>query len=305
MKVVVTRPKPDLLVKKLKERGFDVTVREGTKPEELIGVCREANAVLVGLDDKIDAAFFAATTPQLKIVANYAVGFDNIDLVAAKEHNVFVTNTPDVLTEAVAEHTLAMILAVTCRIPEADRYVRAGKWQGPFQWNFMLGIEVAGKTLGIVGPGRIGSRVAEIATALHMNIEMCGSKDNIDDCIGRFDVVSLHVPLLDSTRHLINESRLKKMKPTAYLINTARGPVVDEVALVNALQTKQIAGAAIDVFENEPAIHPDLLALENVVLTPHIASATIEARTQMTEVAATNIIEALEGRTPPNLVPSP
>jgi len=227
-----------------------------------------------------------------------------------------VTNTPGVLTETVAEHTFALIMAIARRITEADRFARAGKFTawGP---ELLLGTDLSGKTLGIVGLGRIGSRVAYHAVkGFDMNVLYYDVQRNldfekefgatyvssVDELLPRCDFVSIHVPLLESTRHLINEERLKKMKPTAYLINTSRGPVVDEKALAAALKDGLIKGAALDVFEFEPEITPELKELDNVILTPHIASATIETRSKMAELAATNIIEALEGRTPPNLV---
>ena len=254
--------------------------------------------------------------PTLKIIANYAVGFDNIDVNAAKERGLYVTNTPEVLTNTVAEHTFALLLAIGRRIVEADKFTRAGKYKflGP---ELLLGTDVFGKTLGVIGLGRIGSRVAHHAVkGFGMKVVYTGPKPNadfekkysatyvasVDELLPQCDFVSIHAPLLPETKHLINAERLAKMKPTAYLINTARGPIVDETALADALVKGTIRGAAIDVFENEPTITPALLTLENVILTPHIASATEETRQAMSKLAAENINEALEGRTPPNLV---
>jgi len=290
MKIFVMQPMPDEGIAMLKAKGY-----------EIVDGAERADAVLSSLSKTLDKAFIDALPATVKIIANYAAGYNNIDVAAAKARGIVVTNTPDVLTEAVAEFTIGLMLAIAKRISETDRFIRAGLWQGGWMWNFMLGMELKGKTLGIVGPGRIGSRVGEMAKVLGMNVLECGPDDNLDAFLPKCDVVSLHVPLLDSTKHLINKARLKLMKPTAYLINTARGPVVDEAALAAALKAKQIAGAALDVFETEPKVNPELLKLENVVLTPHIASATLKARTDMAIVAATNIIEALEGRTPPNV----
>ncbi len=267
------------------------------------------------LTDTIDAEVFAAA-PEARVFANYAVGYNNIDLNAAKERNMIITNTPGVLTETVAEYTLAMIMALTKRIVEADSYVRAGKFEG-WEPESFLGIDLRGKTLGILGAGRIGSQVAERAyRGLGMDIIYYDVKansaleastnatfhDTVEGVLKGADVVSVHVPLLDSTKHLINKERLAMMKPSAYLVNTSRGLVVDEAALVAALKRGSIKGAAIDVFENEPAIAEGLTSLPNVIVTPHIASATEGTRSKMSEIAAANIIAVLEGQTPPNIV---
>ncbi len=285
--------------------------------EELMGVLRQKpyDAVLCLLTDKIDKEVFSAV-PTAKIFANYAVGYDNINLSDAKEKNVMVANTPGVLTETVAEHTFALMLAISHRVSEADRFTRAGNYKG---WApmLLLGANLAGKTLGIVGLGRIGSTVAGYAVrgfrAKIIYYDVNRNEDfekefqaeyrkDVDDVLKEADFISIHVPLLESTRHLINKERLSMMKPTAYLINTSRGPVIDEQALAEALKNKIIKGAALDVFENEPALAPGLAELENVILTPHIASATEETRSKMSDIAAENIIAALEGRVPPNLV---
>lgn len=320
-KVFVTRPIPENGIKMLKDKGFEVVVNEAahdraaTKEELLAGV-KGVDAVLSILTDKIDSEVMDAGLPTLKIIANYAVGYDNLDIKGAKERNILVTNTPGVLTEAVAEHTFALLLAVAKRIPEADKFARAGNYHawGP---ELLLGTDIAGKNLGIVGLGRIGSEVARHAyNGFNMKILYIDPKpnpefektfnatyvDTIDNLFPQCDFVSIHVPLMDSTRHLINEERLHKMKPSAYLINTSRGPIVDEAALAKALKEGTIKGAALDVFEFEPAINEDLKKLDNAVITPHIASGTMKTRAKMAELAAANIIEALEGRTPANLV---
>ena len=288
-KVFVTGSIPETGIEMLKAKGY-----------ELVSSISDADAVVTQLNDVVDAAFLDQA-PNLKIVANYAVGFNNIDLEATKKRNIFATNTPEVLTNTTAEYTVALMFAIMRRVAEADRYVRAGKFVG-FDSDLLLGADLIGKTLGIIGAGRIGSRVGEIAKAIGMTVIMAGPDDKPEDILPKCDVVSLHVPLLDSTKHLINESRLALMKPTAFLINTSRGPVVDEAALATALKNGVIRGAALDVYEFEPKVNLDLLSLENVVLSPHIASGSLETRIKMSELVATNIIEALEGRTPPNLV---
>lgn len=318
MKVVVTRPIPETGIEMLKKE-HEVTVQPQERVlsrDELKELVKRAHAILSMVTDKIDGEVLAAAGPQLKIVANYAVGFDNIDIAAAKAANVLVTNTPDVLNEAVAEHTFALVMSVSRRVVEADQFIRKGRYHGWDPKGF-LGVEFKGKTMGIIGLGRIGSRVAEIAVAFGMQVVYHDVKQNPefehelnakflskDDLLKTADVVSLHVPLLDSTRHLISSSELAIMKGTAVLVNTSRGPVVDEVALVEALKSKKIFGAGLDVYESEPRLTPGLAELPNVVLTPHIASATQEAREAMSKVAAENILAALAGKTPPNLIRS-
>lgn len=327
-RVFITRPIPESGIKLLREKGYEVLVNEaardrGAEKEEIMNALRQVqgegrafDALLCTLTEKIDAEIMGAGGPNLKIIANMAVGFDNIDLEAAKQRNVMVANTPGVLTDTVAEHTFALMLAISHRLVEADKFTRAGLYRG---WGpmLLLGSDLSGRTLGIVGLGRIGSRVAyHVVKGFGMKVLYNDPQRNaefernfdaefapsIEDLLPRSDYVSLHVPLLESTYHLINEARLKLMKPTAYLINTSRGPIIDEKALVRALGEGWIRGAAIDVFENEPKVESGLLKLNNVILTPHIASATEETRGKMAELAAKNIIEALEGREPPNLV---
>ncbi len=321
MKIFVTRPIPEIGIKMLQDKGYEVLVnadakdRVATKEEILAGV-KGASALLSVLTEKIDAEIMDAGLPSLKIIANYAVGFDNIDLRAAKERNILVTNTPGVLTDAVAEHTFALLFAIAKRIPESDKFARMGNYKG---WGpeLLLGLDICEKTLGIIGLGRIGSEVARHAyngfgmkilyTDIKPNAEFektfsATFVTNIDDLLPQCDFISIHLPLLDSTRHYINEDRLRKMKTSACLINTSRGPIVDEAALAKALKEGWIRGAALDVFEFEPAINEELKKLENVVLTPHTASGTIETRAKMAKLASENIIDALEGRTPQNLV---
>lgn len=312
-KVVVTRQIPGNSIVQLQQIGYEVTVgsqdRSMTR-EELLKAVIGADAVLTQLQDKVDEQFLATAGPQLKIVANYAVGFDNFDLKAIQAHNVIATNTPDVLTEAVAEHTLALMLSIARRIVEAD--IIAHKQNQEFGPEVLLGTELKGKILGILGTGRIGSRVAEMARAIGMEIYYYDIKQNPDletklqakfipdpkELLKQADFVSIHVPLLDSTFHLINQDTLSLMKPTAYLINTSRGAVVDEQALTEALKNRQIRGAAIDVCEHEPKMCPGLESLMNIIVTPHIASATWEARTAMSDLAVENIIQVLSGYPP-------
>jgi glyoxylate reductase len=313
MKVVVTRKIPGNGIKLLQDGGFEVTVSpqdRALERAELLNFIQGADGVLGQLTDKVDEEYLNAAGPNLKIVANFAVGFDNLDLAALAKHNVIATNTPDVLTEAVAEHTFALIMAITRRVVEAHKLsVTESSKFGP---EVLLGIELKGKVLGVLGLGRIGSRVAEIGKALGMTVIYYDIKQNAEfeakvgaafkatpeELLKEADVVSVHVPLLDSTKHLVNAEKLKMMKSTAYLVNTSRGPVVDEVALVEALKNKTIAGAALDVGETEPKWAEGMINLPNVVLTPHIASATIEARSAMGELAAQNIIEVLNGKPP-------
>lgn len=268
-----------------------------------------ADAILSLLTDKIDGVFMDKVGAQLKIIANYAVGFDNIDVESAKARNVYVTNTPGGFETAVAEHAVGLMLAVARRIVEGDKFVRAGEYE---RWdpNIFLGMELSGKTLGIVGLGRIGKVLAKIASeGLGMKVVYFSHGEKNVESLGELlkmsDFVSLHVPLNEETRHMIGAKELSLMKKTAILINTARGAVVDEVALARALQEGWIAGAGLDVFEDETKMVTDseqiLYGLENVVLTPHIASATVEARTEMSRLVAENIIEVLSGKIPKNM----
>jgi glyoxylate reductase len=314
-KIFVTRPIPELGLDILKAKGWEVVVNEAANDrpathEEVIAGVKGCDALLSVLTEKIDGEVMDAGLPTLKIVANYAVGFDNIDLKAAAERNITITNTPGALTNTVAEHAFALLLSVAHRVSEAERFTRAGMYKawGP---KMFLGEDLSGKTMGIVGLGRIGSRVAYHAVkGFDMKVLYTDVKPNADfekelgatfvtelkDLLPQCDFVSIHVPLLDSTRHLFNADTFKLMKPSAYLVNTSRGPIIDEKALADALKNNVIKGAGIDVFEFEPQITQELLSLENIVMTPHIASATHQTRSGMSEIAAKNIIEVLEGR---------
>jgi glyoxylate reductase len=274
---------------------------------------REAEAAICTLTDRVDASVLAEAR-HLKILANYAVGYNNIDLAAAQARGIVVTNTPDVLTDSTADLTWALLLAVARRVAEGDAYVRSGDWSGwaPTQ---MLGTDVAGKTLGIVGMGRIGQAVAQRATGFTMRIRYTSrmaaalpqlpsqwEPRALPDLLKEADFVSLHVPLTTATHHLIGASQLALMKPTAFLINTSRGPVIDEAALVDALLQRRLAGAGLDVFEHEPAFHPSLRELRQVVLLPHVGSATLATRVRMGMICLENIAAVLAGKPAPNPV---
>lgn len=316
-KIFITRKIPEVGVALLKKKGYDVKIFKGnyTIPtQELLKSVKSVNAICSLLTDKIDARVMDAAGPQLKIIANYAVGFDNIDLEEAKKRKIFVTNTPGVLTEAVAEHTISLMFAVAKHITEADRFVRSKKYKG-WDPNLFIGQDLWNKTIGIVGLGRIGRWVAEVAfEGLSMKVlyydvardeefEMKTDAEfkSLNELLKKADIVTIHVPLIPSTHHLIGEKEFKLMKKTAIFINTSRGPVVDENAMVKALKNEWIYGAGVDVYEHEPKMAPGLTKLDNVVLTPHTASATELARNKMAELAANNIIAALEGKTPPNI----
>lgn len=305
--ILVTRKLPAAALAILRDAGEVEVAAAPLDAEALRTHVRGRAALVCLLTDRIDAALLDAAGSGLRIVANVAVGVDNIDIPAARERGIVVTNTPDVLTNAVAEFTWGLILAVTRRLTEADRFVRRGEWTG-WSPDLLNGTELAGKRLGIVGAGRIGRAVAARAPAFGMDVvftrrgaasEIDGRPAlSLDEVLVTSDVVSVHAPLTSATRHLIDRHTLGRMKSTAYLINTARGPVVDEEALVVALETGALAGAALDVFEREPAIHPGLLQLENVVLAPHLGSSTRETRTAMAELAARNVFRVLRGQRP-------
>jgi glyoxylate reductase len=269
---------------------------------ELVGGTAGADGVVTTPAIPVDAAFLDAAGPQLRIVANYAVGLDNIDFSAARERGVVVSNTPGVLTNTTAEHAIALMLALLRRIVEGDRSLRRrDEWEwGP---DFMVGEGLEGKALLVVGPGRIGRRTAELAEALGARASFAGRDDDLRAALAEADVVSLHCPLTPETRHLVDGEAFAAMRPTAVLVNTARGPVVDESALVEALQAGRLAGAALDVFEHEPAVSEELLGMENVVLTPHIASATRETRLAMGMLVVSALRAVLlEDRIPENAV---
>jgi glyoxylate reductase len=314
--VVVTRQIPHDAIALL-EQHCTVDANSSVEPytpDALAARAGKAEAIVTLLTDRIDEALLARC-PQLKIVANVAVGYDNIDLAAAARHDVIVTNTPGVLTDATADFAFALLLAAARRVVEADRYVRAGTFTGWLMMGFHGG-DLAGRTIGIAGFGRIGQAVARRARGFGMRVIYQSSsaapaaiEDELDarrvdkaTLLRESDYLSLHVPSTPETHHYIGTGELRAMRKTAYLVNTARGPVVDEGALAHALRVGEIAGAGLDVFEREPLVHPDLLTLENVVLAPHIASATVETRTRMALIAAQNVLAALHGGTPPNIV---
>lgn len=318
-KIYITRKIPEVGIKILLDKGFELEVypeEHAPSHDELLANLKKAeyDGVVTLLTDKVDASFFDAS-PSTKIVANYATGFNNIDIVEAKKRGVVVTNTPGVSALSVAEHTVALMFALTTRLVEGDLFMREGKFKGWTPYNF-VGTDLSGKTIGLVGVGNIGAKVAHMLKSFGVKIiytdisknesieNDCGAIKCIDlnQLLQQADIVSLHVPLLDSTHHLINESHLKLMKPTAFLINTSRGPVVDEVALVSALKNKVIAGAGLDVFEFEPNLTEGLKELQNVVLTPHIASARESARNDMAVLCAEALVDFFEGKEVKNKV---
>jgi lactate dehydrogenase-like 2-hydroxyacid dehydrogenase len=281
-------------------------------PDEMHAAVAGADAVVTLLHDRVDDAFLDAAGPGLRVVANVAVGYDNIDVPACLGRGVVATNTPGVLVEATADIAMALILCSTRRLGEGERLIRSGAaWS--WSMSFMLGTGLQGATLGIVGLGQIGAATARRARAFGMRIAYAGRRRaapeleaelrarflDLDDLLATADVVSLHAPLSDATRHLIDARRLRLMKPTAHLVNTSRGPVVDEAALAAALRDGVIAGAGLDVFEREPAVEPALLGMENVTLIPHLGSATVETRTAMAVLAARNVAAVLAGEEPP------
>lgn len=278
--------------------------------DELVARVAGKQALVSMITDAVDRAVIEAGS-GLKIIANAAVGYNNIDVSAARERGILVSNTPGVLTDATADLTWALILGITRRIGEGERLVRRGEWKG-WTFDFMLGAEVRGKQLGIVGYGGIGRAVAARGRAFGMRIAYTSrtQKDEpdaeampLDRLLSTSDVVSLHCPLTPETRHLINQPALARMKRSAYLINTSRGPVVDEKALAWALRMRLIAGAGLDVFEHEPRVEPELLTLDNVMLVPHLGSGTVETRTAMADLAVRNVGEVLAGRSPITPVP--
>ncbi len=271
-------------------------------PEDLVRRVRGKRAVIAQLVDRITPAVLDAGD-RLQVVANVAVGYDNIDVAAARARNVIVTNTPDVLTAAVAEFTWGLILSASRRIAEGDRLIRRGGWKG-WSLDFMLGTELRGKQLGIIGRGRIGRAVADKATAFGMSVVFSGRKGDtgdgvsLDELLVGSDVVSIHAPATPETRHLIDRRALARMKRSAILVNTSRGALVDEEALAWALTERLIAGAALDVYEREPSVLEPLLSMDNVVLAPHLGSATRETRTAMADLAVSNVLAVLDGRPP-------
>jgi glyoxylate reductase len=312
-RIVVTRRIPEPALELLRAAG-ETWVSSRDRPltsHELHSAVAGADAVVALLHDRVDEAFLEAAGERLRVVANVAVGYDNVDLAACTRRGVLVTNTPGVLTEATADLAIALVLMTTRRLGEAERLIRSG---APWSWSmfFLLGAGVQGKTLGVVGLGQIGRAAARRARALGMTIlysgprrveasveaELAAAHVSLDELLATADVVSLHCPLRPETHHLLDPSALGRMKPTAFLINTTRGAVVDEAALVDALRDGVIAGAGLDVYEREPIVHPGLLELENVVLLPHLGSATVETRTAMAVLAARNVVAVLGGDDP-------
>ena len=313
MRVFVTRriPEPGL---EILRKNVEVDVFEGDSPisrEELIKRAKGCEGILPLLTDTIDADIMDKT--GIKAIANFAVGYDNVDVFAATKRKISVTNTPGVLTDATADLTFALILAISRKIVESDKYLREGRWKG---WDplLLLGGDFVGKILGIIGFGRIGKAVAQRAQGFNMNIiytsrtrypeeESKGTRFvSFDELLRTSDYVTIHAPYTEETHHLISEKELDLMKPTAYLINTSRGKLIDEIQLIKVLKEKKIAGAALDVFYNEPEINPDLIELDNVVLVPHLGSASLETRTKMATMAAENLVDALKGKKPKNIV---
>lgn len=319
-RIFITRNIPEAGIKMLRaRRGINIDIFEKDRAIsrwELLRRARGADVILSILTDKIDGAVMDAAGPQLRMIANYAVGFDNVDLAAAKTRNITVTNAPcPEISESVAEHVIALIFALAHRVVETDEFTRRGKYKG---WGpqLLLGSDVAGKTLGIVGAGAIGSALARrmrdgfgahiLYHDVHKNPDFekafGATYKTLPQLLKGSDFVSLHVPLLPATHHLISEKELRAMKSTGYLINTARGPVVDQAALISALKNGDIAGAGLDVFEHEPSVPRALRKLPNAVITPHTASATRETRDAMSRQVATNILAFLSGRRPINAI---
>lgn len=318
MKIFVTRKIPGGAIDALKLSGHEVNVSEQDRPltpDELLEKGKGVDALLTLLTDKIDGKVIDTLGPQLKIVSNYAVGFDNIIVEEATKRGVVVANTPsDEVNEAVAEHAWALMLALARRIVEADEATRRGAYKG-WEPDIFLGVNMIGKTLGIVGLGRIGSMVARRALGYKMNViynkrerdeklekELGVQFVELPELLSNSDFVTLHVPLTQETHHMVNKETLAKMKKGAFLVNTARGPVVDEHDLVDALREGHLGGAGLDVYDNEPNIDPELIGMENVILTPHIASATWEAREKMGQQAVDAILAVLAGQKPDNIV---
>ncbi|RCW43891.1 lactate dehydrogenase-like 2-hydroxyacid dehydrogenase [Halopolyspora algeriensis] len=309
-RIVVTRSIPEAALEELRSVG-EVHVCEQDRPlraEELHEAVRGAHAIVSMVHDRIDGAVVDAAGPQLRVVANVAVGYDNVDVDALAQRDIAVTNTPGVLADATADLAFGLLLMLTRRLGEGERLLRS---RTPWSWHmsFMLGTGLQGKTLGVVGLGRIGQAVAHRARAFGMEITYTGRNRvdpdvetalgaryvSLEQLLDEADAVSLHCPLTEATRHLVDETALERMKSSAVLVNTSRGPVVDEQALARALGRRSIAGAALDVFEHEPTVQPDLLDLDNVVVVPHLGSATTETRTAMAVLAARNVTGVLAG----------
>lgn len=316
-KVLVTRPIMDEPTGVLRER-CEATIHEnefGIPREELLRVVKGMDAVITMLTEKVDAEFLTAAGPQLKIVANHAVGFDNVNLTDCTASGVMATNTPDVLTETTADTAWALMMAAARRLGEGERFLRARK---PWIWGplMMLGQDVHHKTLGIVGFGRIGQAMARRAQGFgmraiyydvyrpprHVEEQYATEYREFEDLLAEADFLTIHVALTPETRHLFGAEQFRKMKSTAVLVNSSRGPVIDEAALAAALKSGEIFGAGLDVFEKEPEVHEGLLELENVVIIPHLGSATIDTRNAMGMLAVENVFAAIDGRRPPTLL---
>jgi glyoxylate reductase len=312
MKIVVTRPIPETAVAGLREAGHEVRVSPHERPlwpQELLAAAENAEGLITMLTDKIDGVFLDAR-PTIKAIANYAVGHNNIDVVACTARKVGVSNCPDILTDATAETAWTLLLAAARRAGESERFLRTRQWNGwgPLQF---VGVPVLGKTLGIIGAGRIGARVAQMSRGFKMRLLYHNRKPSshmeslgavlapLAELLREADFISIHVPLTAETRHLIGAKELASMKPTAVLINTARGPVIEEAALAEALLKKRIFAAGLDVYEEEPKVNPTLYELENAVLLPHIGSATTTARANLAALATENLIAMLAGKRPP------
>ena len=310
MRIHVTRQLPPRALQRLFDTGWDIFVGPEEMPSRprFLWAAGGAVGLLTLLTERIDAEVMD-NCPDLKVISQCATGVDNIDLTEAKKRGIVVCNTPGVLTETCADFTWALMLALSRRLVEGDRLLREGKFDG---WGplMLLGSDLYGATLGIVGMGQIGQAVAKRAEGFGMKVlywsrseSPVGTRcESLEELLGNSDVVTLHLPLQKATRHLIDEAALHLMKPQAVLINTSRGPVVDEAALARALQEKRIAGAALDVFEEEPKVHPDLLECQNALLTPHIASASLATRERMAGLAVDNLIAVLENRDPAHRV---
>lgn len=318
-RVYVTRKIPGTELDRLVNSKHDIQVSPFDRvitPQELLENAKGADAVLTLLSEKMTPEVMDELGDNLKIISNYAVGFNNINVDAATERGIVVTNTPsDEVNESVAEHAWALMLALSRRVVEADEVTRKGMYKG-WEPGIFLGVNVVGKTLGIVGMGRIGEMMARRASGFNMKVLYHNRsrkedaekelgveyRENLNDLLSESDFISLHVPLTDDTRHMINKETLEVTKKGAYIINTARGPVIYERDLVDFLRSGHIAGAGLDVFENEPAINPELSGLENAIMTPHIASATWEARNKMGQQSVDSILKVLSGEMPDNVV---
>ena len=318
--IFITRQIPENGIAILKEKGYRVSIGKTKNPptqKEIIKQIKGKNydVVITLLTDKIDSRIFDSS-PETKLFANYAIGYDNFNLEEATERNITLTNAPGDYTDGIAQHTIGLLLSLMSRLPEADNFVRKGKYKG---WDPLLfiGEKLKGKTVAIIGTGRIGEQVARTlyhgfeAKIIYYDVQRnekiekdCSATfvSSLDEALALADVVSVHVPLLPTTHHLINKENLKKMKNTAYLINTSRGPVIDEKALTEALKNKKIRGAGFDVYEFEPKITKGLTKLPNTVFSPHTASAQLESREEMSRIVAENVIDFLEGRNPKNRI---